>query len=134
MAATPVDPRVAERHRTAMTGNPANAHSSVHSLGADAQKTIDDAAMALVSALGHNDGHVTFTPGTSAALWLAVEDAIGRVVDRTARIAATEVEHPALLSALRRAEREGRATLTMIAVDEHDTPRCSVPAFGGLDR
>ncbi|MFC3704763.1 cysteine desulfurase family protein [Devosia honganensis] len=123
MAATPVDPRVAERHRTAMTDNPANAHSSVHSLGVDAQKTIDKASMALISALGCNDGDVTFTPGASAALWLAVEDAIGRVVGRPARIAATEVEHPALLSALRRAEREGRVTLAMIAVDEHGAPK-----------
>lgn len=123
MAATPVDPRVAKRHRAAMTDNPANANSSEHSLGADAQKTIDEASAALIGALGGDNGEVTFTPGASAALWLAVEDAIGRVVGRPARIAATEVEHPALLGALRRAEREGRAILAMIAVDEYGAPR-----------
>lgn len=123
MAATPVDPRVAECHRAAMTDNPANAHSSEHSFGVDAQETIDKASTALISALGSDDSDITFTPGASAALWLAVEDAIGRATGRPARIAATEVEHPALLSALRRAEREGRATLAMIAVDEYGAPR-----------
>lgn len=123
MAATPVDPRVAERHRAAMTDNPANAHSSEHSLGVDAQETIDKASTELISALGSDDSDITFTPGASAALWLAVEDAIGRVTGRPVRIAATDTEHPALLGALRQAEREGRATLTMIAVDEYGAPR-----------
>ncbi|HMQ92620.1 cysteine desulfurase family protein [Amaricoccus sp.] len=123
MAATPVDPRVAERHRASMTDNPANAHSSEHSLGVDAKKAIDKASSVLISALGCDDSEITFTPGASAALWLAVEDVIGRVVGRPARIAATETEHPALLGALRRAERDGRVTLAMIAVDEHGAPR-----------
>lgn len=123
MAATPVDPRVAERHWAAMAENPANAHSSEHSLGVDAQRMIDKASTALIGALGGGDGEVTFTPGASAALWLAVEDTVGRVSGRQARIAATEVEHPALLSALRRAEREGRVTLAMIGVDEHGAPK-----------
>ncbi|KQO53491.1 cysteine desulfurase family protein [Methylobacterium sp. Leaf85] len=123
MAATPVDPRVAERHRAAMTENPANPNSSEHSLGVDAQRTIEGASAALIDALGGVDVEVTFSPGASAALWLAVEDAIGRVASRPAYIAATKVEHPALLGALRRAEREGRATIVTIAVDEHGAPR-----------
>lgn len=123
MAATPVDPRVAERQRTAMTENPANANSSEHSLGIEAQQVIDEASIELVGALGGASKRVTFTPGASAALWLAVEDAIGRVVGRPARIAATEVEHPSLLGNLRRAEREGRVTLTTIGVDEYGAPR-----------
>jgi len=123
MAATPVDPRVAERHRAAMIDNPANANSSEHSLGVDAQQAIDQASDSLLRALGSDAGHVTFTPGASSALWLAVEDAIARAVDRPARIAATQVEHPALLAALRRAEGEGRVVLTMIGVDEDAAPR-----------
>ena len=123
MAATPVDPRVAERHRAAMLEYPANAHSSEHSLGIDAGNAIDKASTALMTALGGGEREVTFTPGASAALWLAVEDAVARVAGRPARIAATEVEHPALLGALRRAEREGRATLATIAVDERGAPK-----------
>ncbi|TWB02483.1 cysteine desulfurase [Gluconacetobacter diazotrophicus] len=109
-----------------MTDNPANANSSEHSLGMDAQQAIERASVSLLQALGSHAEHVTFTPGASAALWLAVEDAIARVVGRPARVAATEVEHPALLTALRRAEREGRLILTMIGVDEQGAPRLDV--------
>ncbi|MDQ2102533.1 cysteine desulfurase family protein [Azospirillum isscasi] len=123
MAATPVDSRVAERHRAAMMDHPGNAHSIEHSVGAQAQDAIDHAARSLLHALGSEAEEVTFTPGASAALWIAVEDAIARVAGRPARIAATAVEHPALLAALRRAEREGRIRLTLISVDESASPR-----------
>ena len=78
-----------------------NAQSLGHAVGAEAQRMLDDAAADLLRALGSEADDVTFTPGASPALWLAVEDAIGRVSGRRARIAATAVEHPALLSALR---------------------------------
>lgn len=126
MAATPIDPRVAARHRDAMTEHLGNAHSSEHAFGVEAQKAIDSAADTLLRLLHSEADSVTFTPGASAALWLAVEDAIARAVGRCARIAATAVEHPALLGALRRAEREGRIHLTIIAVDETAAPRADV--------
>jgi cysteine desulfurase len=106
-----------------MTGSPANAHSTEHSLSIDAQLSIDEASAALLAALAWDVRPVTFTPGASAALWLAVADTTGRVVNRPARVAATEVEHPALLAALRQAEREGRVVLTMVGVDEYGAPR-----------
>ncbi|HMS02997.1 MAG TPA: aminotransferase class V-fold PLP-dependent enzyme [Gemmatimonadaceae bacterium] len=123
MAATPIDPRVATRHRDAMTEYPGNAHSSEHAFGVEAQKAIDFAADTLLRLLDSEADSVTFTPGASAALWLAIEDAIARTVGRPARIAATAVEHPALLGALRQAECEGRIRLTIVAVDETATPR-----------
>ena len=123
MASTPVDPRVAERHSDAMIKYPGNAHSAEHAFGEEADRAIDDAAKTLLGALGSEAGAVTFTPGASAALWLAVEDAIARAVGRPAHVAATSVEHPALLNALRRAEDEGRLRLTIIAVDDTATPR-----------
>jgi cysteine desulfurase len=123
MAATPIDPRVAERHRAAMAEHAANPHSVEHKAGADAQAAIDRAARAIVSSTGSQAEDVTFTPGASAALWLAVEDAISRVTGRPARIAATAVEHPALLAALCRAEREGRVCLTLLPVDDTAAPR-----------
>jgi cysteine desulfurase len=123
LAATPVDPRVAERHCAAMTDHPGNAHSTEHSVGVQAQNAIDRAARSLLHTLGSEAEDVTFTPGASAALWIAVEDAIARVVGRPARIAATAVEHPALLAALRRAEREDRVRLIVIPVDETASPQ-----------
>lgn len=123
MAATPVDPRVADQHRAAMTENPANPNSSEHALGNTSQEAIKRAELDLLGAVGAGSSDLLFTPGASAALWLAVEDVIGRVSGRRARVAATEVEHPSLLAALRRAETEGRISLSMIGVDEEGAPR-----------
>lgn len=123
MAATPVDSRVAERHSAAMTAYPGNAHSSEHAVGVDAQQAIMRAGEILLGAVGSTSEHVTFTPGASAALWLAVEEETSRVVGRKARVAATAVEHPALLTALRKAEGEGRISLRIVKVDDVGAPR-----------
>lgn len=136
MAATPIDPRVVERHRLAMLSAPGNANSSEHAAGAAAQRALDDAATTLLRALNSDADDVTFTPGASPALWLAVEDAIARAGSRPARVAATAVEHPALLAALRRAERGGGILLTIIPVDDVGSPRLEAierTLDGGLD-
>ncbi|WP_341850112.1 cysteine desulfurase family protein [Sphingomonas immobilis] len=122
LAATPVDPRVADRHRAAMLDNPGNAHSAEHAVGVAARQALDAAGEAVLRAIESREDVVTFTPGASAALWLAVEDAIARTVGRVARVAATAVEHPALLSALRHAERGGRLQLTILPVDAQGAP------------
>ena len=84
LAATPIDPRVAEAHRAAMLAYNGNPHSAEHSVGAEAQAAIDESAMKIASSLGMVSSEVTFTPGASAALWLAVEDAIARAGNRSA--------------------------------------------------
>lgn len=123
MAATPIDPRVAEHHRAAMLDVGGNPHSTEHKAGADAQAALDHAASSVLKTLDSEADDVTFTPGASPALWLAVEDAIARSAGRPARIAATAVEHPSLLAALRRAERGGRASLVFVPVDQTAAPR-----------
>jgi cysteine desulfurase len=122
MAATPIDPRVAERHRAEMLAHVGNAHSTEHAFGVKAQSAIDEAASTLLAAIASPAEQVTFTPGASSALWLAVEDAIARANGRPAVIAATAVEHPALLSAIGRAEADGRARLVKIPVDGTAAP------------
>ncbi len=123
MATTPIDPRVAERHCAAMREIGGNPNSTEHKTGADAQAALDRAAASVLRTLDSEADDVSFTPGASPALWLAVEDAIARAPGRPARIAATAVEHPSLLAALRRAEREGRASLVIAPVDETAAPR-----------
>ncbi len=102
---------------------PGNAHSAEHAFGEEADIAIDGAAEVLLRALGSGAEAVTFTPGASAALWLAVEDAIARAVGRPAQVAATSTEHPALLSALRRAAGEGQLCLKIVPVDDKAVPR-----------
>jgi cysteine desulfurase len=122
LAATPIDPRVSKAHCEAMSAYPANGHSAEHSAGMAAQRAIDGAAESLLKSMERPGDDLLFTPGASAALWLAVEDCIARVANRPARIAASAAEHPALLSALKRADRSGRIALTIIDVDEDGAP------------
>lgn len=122
MAATPIDPRVAEQHRAAMMAYVGNAHSAEHPFGTDAQEAIDRAGTLLLRNLGSASERLAFMPGASAALWLAVQDAISRVAGRKVRVAATAVEHPALLAALRHAEAEGRLHLRLVNVDGLGAP------------
>jgi cysteine desulfurase len=123
MAATPIDPRVAEAHRAAMLEHRGNAHSSEHAIGAEARAAIDRSGASVLHTLASSFDDILFIPGASAALWLAVEDAISRTTGRPARIAATAAEHPALLSALRNAERAGLISLSLVPVDDRASPR-----------
>ena len=86
MAATPIDVRVADQHRAAMLACSANAHSSEHSAGVAAQAALDEAASDILQILGKEGSALCFTPGASAALWLAIEDCIERADGRVARI------------------------------------------------
>ena len=114
----------------------ANANAVEHRGGADAQASIDGAARSIVGAMSAESEDVTFTPGAAAALWLAIEDAVARASGRTAHVAATAVEHPSLLAALRRAKAAGRIRLTLLPVDTSAAPRMEAIAealAGGVD-
>jgi cysteine desulfurase len=122
LAATPVDPRVADCHRDLMLALPANPNSGEHSLGHDAFQALQAAAEAMGTMIGRDPAEVLFGPSASAALWIAVEDVISRANGRPVRVLASAAEHPALLHLLRIAERAGRARLVIIPVDAHGTP------------
>jgi len=107
----------------AMTELRANANSAEHSGGAKAQASVDGAARSIAEAMRAESDNVTFTPGAAAALWLAIEDAVARARGRIAHVAATAVEHPSLLAALRRAESADRIRLTLLPVDTSAAPR-----------
>jgi len=123
MAATPIDVRVADHHRAAMMAHSANAHSTEHSVGVAVREAIEQASADIVGALGEESRPLCFTPGASAALWLAIEDVIARTAGTMPRIAASATEHPALLGALAQAERDGRISLSLLPVDGNGLPR-----------
>ena len=136
LAATPIDPRVADHHRAAMTAHAANAASSEHSAGAAAAGIEEEARGEIAAALGHEPSDVTLTPGASAALWLAIEDATFRAAGKRARIVASAAEHPALLASMSAAERSGRAEVTLVGVDATGAPhldRIEAALLGGAD-
>ena len=119
MAATAVDPRVAEQHGAAMLAFAANAHSSEHAAGVAAQEALEEAGKALLESLDAAPRDLLFTPGASPALWLAVEDCIARATNHVPRIAVSQAEHPSLLAILRQAERDGRIALELLQVDQN---------------
>lgn len=65
---------------------------------------------------------ILFTPSASAALWVAVQDAIGAAPGRRLNVLASRIEHPALLKNLRDAERDGRIRLTLLPADHRGQP------------
>lgn len=123
MAATPVDPRVAERQTALMLALPANAHSEEHAQGRAAAKAIEQAAGEVAAFAGRPPASILFTPGASAALWLAIEDFLARAPAGRARILLSAAEHPSLLAHARRAATSARAVLEIINVDAVGAPR-----------
>lgn len=122
MAATPVDPRIAEHHAAMMLALPANAHSGEHAHGAEAGATIDAAAHDVAVFAGCRAADVHFTPGASPGLWAALEDVLQRTAGRSARLLVSAAEHPSLITHVRHAERAGRAEVIFLPVDPTGAP------------
>lgn len=95
---------------TKHAGNP----SSVHAAGRVARRAVEDAREHVADALGVQPRQVVFTSGATEALHLAVH---GSLAARPgAHVVASQAEHPALLEALRTAERHGHP-VTWLASD-----------------
>lgn len=132
-ATTPVDPRVAEAMVTAMTQVFGNPNSVDHAFGQDAARTIASAASHVAELIGGEADHVRFTSGASEALRLALAYAVERTFGRKLRVAASRIEHPALIDALEKGERAGAMTVTWLPVN--DQARVSVEVISrALDR
>lgn len=116
MAATPLDPRVAETHRSISLSVIGNPQSRENSSGDDAGRELDRATECIRKSADLTHAAVVFTPGASAGLWLAVEGAVLAAGDKGLRIIAGKAEHPALLSAVRRAHGSGRAQTVELPV------------------
>lgn len=112
-ATTPVHPVVFEAMRPYFgqhAGNP----SSLHASGRVARRAVEDAREQVAAALGAAPRQVVFTSGATEALHLAV---LGSLASRPgAHVVASAAEHPALLEAVRAAERRGHP-VTWLASD-----------------
>ncbi len=122
LAATPTDPRVIERHATIASGLRGNPNSVEHASGQRAHSILAEAHTSMGAFLDRPAEEVTFTPGASIALWIAVQDAVDRCPARPARVLASAVEHPALLKHLADAGRQHRAEVTIFPVDGRGQP------------
>ncbi|MCY1068329.1 cysteine desulfurase family protein [Nannocystis sp. RBIL2] len=118
-ATTPLDPRVRDAVIAALAdpllqGNPA----SVHSTGQRARAAVEQARRAVARALGAEALEVTFTSGGTEADNLALIGAARalRAAGRPCGLLTSPLEHPAVLAAAGRLQREGHP-LALVAVD-----------------
>jgi cysteine desulfurase len=84
-------------------GNP----SSLHRLGADAARALEEAREAVARALSAERNEVVFTSGGTEANALALRGAVQALRRRGDHVVTTAVEHPSVLEPLRALEQEG---------------------------
>lgn len=116
-ATTPVDPRVAEVVLRVMTERYGNANSAEHAFGREAAGLVDTAASQVAALVGAEPEDVRFTSGASEALRLALAYASQPCGDRPLKVAASAIEHPALIAELERGQGLGWFDLRWIQVD-----------------
>jgi cysteine desulfurase len=116
---TPVDRRVADVMVSAMTEQFCNPNNPSHSFGEDAVRLVAAARAHVAALVGADDDDVIFARSTTVAA-RAIIDAIvaGRTSERLPRLAATTVEHAAILDTLERLEAQGRAEIVWLPVDQ----------------
>ncbi len=118
LAYTPIDPRVAAHHAATALQLVGNPNSGEHAAGKQSRTVLEAARSDIASFVGREADDISFTPGASSALWLALRDQLSRTRTRPLRVIASAIEHPALLGHLEDAERGGEVELTLCPVDQ----------------
>lgn len=115
-ATTPVDPRVAAVVLRAMTEAYGNANSAEHAFGREAASLVETAARYVAALVGAEAEDVRFTAGASEALRLALAYA-SPLAASPLKVAASTIEHPALIAELERGAALGWFDLRWMPVD-----------------
>jgi cysteine desulfurase len=116
-ATTPVDPRVANVVVNAMVNVFGNASSVDHTHGEAALHLVDRATAEVAALVGSEAENIRFTSGSTESIRFALGHAVAMRGLSKLRVAATMVEHQAVLDALRIAVRAGLAEVVWIEVD-----------------
>lgn len=88
---------------------PGNAHSRSHAAGWAAAQAVEDARASLADLLACQPAELTFTSGSTEAIYLALRGVATRYAQRGRHIVTTSVEHAATLAACESLERSGYA-------------------------
>jgi cysteine desulfurase len=135
-ATTPVDPRVAKVVLDAMTTTFGNANSVQHAFGRAAARLVREAADSVAALLHCDADDIRFTSSATAALRLALAYAVERRPAAPLRVAASSIEHPALLEELERGARQGWLAVRWVPVDIQgvlDLPAMEAALADGAD-
>jgi cysteine desulfurase len=116
-ATTPVDSRVADVVVNAMVKVFGNASSVDHSHGEAALDLVHCATAEVAALVGSEPENIRFTSGSTESIRFALGHAVAMHGHQKLRVAATMVEHQAVLDALRIAHRAGLVEVVWIEVD-----------------
>lgn len=105
-ATSPMHPKVIEKMAEVMGsvfGNP----SSIHSIGRNARKYLDEARAVIAEAIGAKENEIIFTSGGSEADNLAIAGTAHARSAEGRHIITTQIEHHAVLHTCQQLEKEG---------------------------
>lgn len=136
-ATTRVDPRVAQAIVRCMDSNYGNPNSVDHVLGEQAYESISTARKSVSRLAGVEPSRVCFTSGATHSIKLALSLVLNVGARRIPlRVAASVVEHRAVLETLKLHERAGALSIHWIGVDRQarlDVCALETSARDGLD-
>ncbi len=118
-ATTRVDPRVMEAILPYFTEKFGNAASRNHSFGWEAEEAVDRARGQLAAIVGGKSKEVIFTSGATESDNLTIKGVVEFYKDKGNHIVTCVTEHKAVLDSCRALERQGKATVTYLAVDKY---------------
>ena len=118
-ATTPVDPRVLESMLPHFGEHFGNAASRSHGFGWDAEKAVDTGRAQVAELIGAKPKEILFLSGATEADNLAIRGVIEFYKDKGNHIVTQVTEHKAVLDTCRALEREGKAEVTYLPVDEY---------------
>lgn len=124
-ATSPMHPEVIQEMTLAfgeIFGNP----SSIHTVGRQARKVLDDARTKLANAIGAKDTEIIFTSGGTEADNSAIFGVAQAQKLKGNHIITTQIEHHAIMNACEKLEKDG-FDVTYLPVDE--TGRLSIETF-----
>ncbi len=116
-ATTRCDPRVVEAMLPYLSELYANPASTTHEPGRRVRSAVEIARSRVAACLGVADDEVVFTSGATEANNLAIWGTWRRQREKRPHVVTSAIEHPSVLEAVRRVEREG-GRITILPPDD----------------
>jgi len=117
-ATTPVDPRVLDAMLPYFNDIFGNAASRTHGFGWEAEKAVDTGREQVANLIGAKTKEIVFMSGATEADNLAIRGVVEFYKDKGNHVITQVTEHKAVLDTCRALEREGKATVTYLPVDQ----------------
>ena len=115
---TPVDPRVLEAMLPYFTEIFGNAASRTHGFGWEAEKAVEGGREQVAQLIGAKAKEIVFMSGATEADNLAIRGVVEFYKEKGNHVITQVTEHKAVLDTCRALEREGKATVTYLPVDQ----------------